>query len=778
MTSSKHRPKQGFLELDSDAGRIRITVLGPRVVRVQAFRDGIYRRQESFSRVPYREQVETNIEEGNSGASIKTKEFELIVETEPFGIRLQDRSGQLIFETVQRQAMMWQSQGFQCRMRMLGDEHFYGMGEKAKGLNRRGFRYEMWNEDFAEFDTTSDSRYQSCPFFIVLRKGLAHGVFLDNTYRTFFDFGKESSEYYSFGAPGGPLDYYIILGPAVSDVVDCYTRLTGRPCFIPRWGLGYQQSRFLEYSSEEDLITIASELRKRRIPCDVIVLDIEYMDEYRIFTWDPTIFPSPKEFVSRLSEMGFRVMSIIDPGIKRESGFPLYDRGKKEGFLLKKSDGSTYVGLVWPGETVFPDFSRSEVREWFASQYSGLAETGLSNGSWIDMNEPSNCIYDGLKDEYSMKAVIDQNGEPWEPKLRNVYALGMAEAAFEGVKRAYPGKRPFILTRSGFSGYQRFAATWTGDNHSTWEHLWLSIPMLLNLGLSGVPFCGADVGGFGGNATPELLARWYQLGCFYPFFRNHSNMNTAKQEPWVFGDEVERVSREGISLRYHLLRYIYSLAWCASRTGIPLMRPVFLDFQEDEKTWDIDNQFMVGPFVLVAPVVEEGMKSREVYLPSCSWFDFWSDDLIEGPSRFMQDAPLDRVPIYVRGGASIPAGRVIQNSDEEQGDLLLLVYPLGDSEFTLYEDDGISQDGPCSTVQFRVESSGKLLHVEVGARSGSWNPAPRSVVFEFRGMQNPPTTVSVDRRNKNTALVKIGERRYSLALNDDGKHHDIQLEWK
>jgi len=777
LTSSKHEPKRGFLELDSDAGRVQITVLGPRIIRVQVFRDEPHRDQESFSRVPYQEHVEVSVEERRDGATIKTEEFELIVETRPFGMRLQDQSGQLIFETAQQQAMMWQSQAFQCRMRMLGGEHFYGMGEKSNGLNRRGFRYEMWNEDFAEFDTSSDSRYQSCPFFIVLREGRAHGVFLDNTYKTFFDFGKESSEYYSFGAPDGSLDYYIILGPAISDVVDCYTRLTGRPCFIPRWGLGYQQSRFLEYNSEEDLITIANEMRKRQIPCEVIVLDIEYMDGYRIFTWNPAIFPSPKKFVSRLSKMGFRVMSIIDPGIKLEQGFSLYDEGEEKDFLLKKSDGSTYVGLVWPGDTVFPDFSRSEVREWFGSQYTRMAEAGLSNGSWIDMNEPSNCIYDGLKDEHSMKTVVDQNGEPWEPRLRNVYALGMAEAVFEGLKRAYPGKRPFIVTRSGFSGYQRFAATWTGDNHSTWEHLWLSIPMLLNLGLSGVPFCGADVGGFGGDTTPELLVRWYQLGCFYPFFRNHSNMNTARQEPWVFGDEVERLSREAVSLRYQLLRYIYSLAWYASRTGIPLMRPVFLHFQEDERTWDIDDQFMVGPFVLVAPVLEEEMRSREVYLPNSNWFDFWSDDLIKGPSRFTCDAPLDKIPMYIRGGAIIPAGRVIQNSDEEQGDLLLLVYPLGESEFTLYEDDGISQDGPYSTTQFRVESSDKSLHVVAGARSGSWKPAPRSIVFEFRGLPSSPATVSVDRRKKSATLVKLGERRYGLTLNDDGKRHDIILKW-
>jgi alpha-glucosidase len=394
------------------------------------------------------------------------------------------------------------------------------------------------------------------------------------------------------------------------------------------------------------------------------------------------------------------------------------------------------------------------------------------------MNEPSNCIYDALKEEYSMRTVVDQNGELWEPRLRNVYGLGMAQAAFEGVRRAYPGKRPFVLTRSGLSGYQRFAATWTGDNHSTWEHLWLSIPMLLNLGLSGVTFCGADVGGFAGDTTPELLVRWYQMGCFYPFFRNHSNMNTARQEPWAFGNEVEKLSREAISLRYHLLRYIYSLAWCAGRTGIPLMRPVFLHFQDDEETWDIDNQFMLGPFVLVAPVVEEGKRSREVYLPSCSWFDFWSDNLIDGPARFTQDAPLDRVPIYVRGGAIIPAGQVIQSSDEDQGDLLLLVYPLGEGEFTLYEDDGVSQDGSSSTTLFRVESSGKSLHMVIGARSGSWKPSARNVVLEFRGLRAAPTRVSVDRRSKRETLNQRGERRYSLTMNDDGQHHDIRLEWK
>jgi alpha-glucosidase len=632
----------------------------------------------------------------------------------------------------------------------------------------------MWNTDNPDYDSTTDPLYQSIPFFIVLQEGIAHGVFLDNTYRTFFDFGHKEENFYQFGAPNGPLDFYIILGPEITEVIDGYTALTGKPHFIPRWALGHQHSRWEFYEQESDVLNIAKELREHQIPVDTIVLDIAYMDEFRVFTWDNKIFPDPKAFTKKLGAMSFKVMSIIDPGVKLDEGFPIYTEGIEKGYFIKKADGSPYVGLVWPGETVFPDFSRAEVRNWFGSQYSKLAETGLSNSSWIDMNEPSNCIYPGMHEEYPISAAVDSDGNPWEPRLRNVYALGMSESVFKGLRKAYPRQRPFILTRSGFSGYQRYAAMWTGDNHSNWEHLRLSIPMLLGLGLSGIPICGADIGGFSDDVTAELLARWYQLGAFYPFSRNHSRLYTARQEPWLFGEDAENIAREYLSLRYKLLRYLYSLAWESSKTGIPIMRPLVLEFQVDSETYALDTQFMIGPYIMVTPILNQNAESREVYFPESIWYDFWTGSKIEGGQKQKVSAPLDRMPIYIKAGALIPAGQIIQHTDEEQGALFLWIYPGVNSKFTLYEDDGISEDGPFALTDFKLDCNGKHITLNIEERLGEWAPQDRLLIIEICGIEYKPKHIKLDGVEP-IAEYDVSRKLVRITMNDDGQSHELLI---
>ncbi|RDE17465.1 MAG: alpha-glucosidase [Candidatus Thorarchaeota archaeon] len=776
-----------IFEFQCTGGKSRITILAPRIIRVQATQDDEYRRYESFATVGYSEPVPVEEEDHEDRKVISGEHFRLEVMLNQFVLRLLDSSRSVIQEDLPSGGVVWSGNGFECRKRMLGNEHFYGTGEKAHGLDKRGLHYEMWNTDNGDHDSKTDPLYQSIPFFIVFREGVAHGIFLDNTYRTELDFGLRNPSYYSFSAPNGPLDYYLFLGPRISDVVEEYTSLTGKPCFVPRWALGHQQSRFMEYRNEEDVLSVARNLRNHRIPCDTMVLDIGYMNECRVFTWDQKVFSDPKAFTSSLARMGFKVMTIIDPGVKLEDGYFMYDEGVRAGYFLAKENGSLYVGLVWAGETVFPDFSRSEVRAWFGSKYKMLADSGTSNSSWIDMNEPSNCIYDKLKDEYSMVDVVDCQGNPWEARLRNVYALGMAQAVFGGLKDAFPGKRPFILTRSGFAGYQRYAAMWTGDNHSTWDMLWLSIPMLLNLGLSGVPFCGADIGGFGGDTTPELLARWYQLGAFYPFSRNHSDIRSIRQEPWLFGEEAESVARDSVSFRYLLMRYFYSLAKTASTSGIPIMRPLVLEFQDDPATYTLDTQFMIGPFLMVAPVLEEGANSREVYFPRGRWYDLWTDTSIEGPQSLRVDAPFDRIPVYLRAGSIIPTGRIVQNTDEDQGDLVLWVYPGGTSTTAVFEDDGISDNEQSCETTFAQDSTDDRVVVTIDKRKGRWKPAERSLVLEVKGLTRPKSVEADGKRVLQEKTVAGLEKRspssfYDLAhktlhmkLKDDGNSHKISL---
>ncbi len=758
-------------DFELDAGRLRITVVSSRTIRVQASRSDVLRGEPSWSVVGLGTETTCEVSKGDTAWHLRTPDLSLTLEFAPLRIVLRDSTGTVIAEDDTTGGIEWTESGFVCRRTMLGEERFYGLGEKAHGLDKRGLYYEMWNTDDPEYGPDSDPLYQSIPFFIVLRDGRAHGVFLDNSYRTFFDLASTSAGHYAFGAPDGPLDYYVFVGPRMRDVIDAYTSLTGRPHLVPRWAMGHQHSRWMEYESEDDILSLAREYRRRAIPCDTLVLDIAYMDGYRIFTWDRQVFPDPSDFVARLGQMGFQVMTIIDPGVKKEEGFDLYDEGLASDYFLRNRDGSVYVGLVWPGETVFPDFSRSEVREWFASKYERLSMTSLS--SWLDMNEPSNCIYVGLREEYSMRNVVDSEGRPWEPRLRNLYGLHMTISTFDGLKRLRPSQRPFILTRSGFAGYQRYAATWTGDNRSSWEHLRLSIPMLLNLGLSGVPICGADVGGFWDDVTGDLLARWYQVGCFYPFFRNHSNISSARQEPWLFGPEVEDIIRQAIDLRYSLLRYLYSLAWEAHTTGCPIMRPLVLEFQDDVTTYALDDQFMVGPALMVAPIVRPGMESREVYFPRGIWYSLWTDEHIIGPTHLTVEAPLRVVPVFVRGGHIIPTGRVVQHTGEDQGDLILWAFPGGSSEFVFFEDDGISNVGNHSVTPMRFETtSSGGYRLSLGQRLGAWVPPSRRIRVQFRAVSGEQFIAYVDGRPTDSV---IKERYTEVPLSDDGLPHVIEL---
>ncbi|TXT57024.1 MAG: putative Alpha-glucosidase 2 [Candidatus Thorarchaeota archaeon] len=762
-------------EFQCDNGRFLITCFKEGIVRFQATFDDLYRRYESVSVIESPMVHKADIMKKGNIWGFHIEDYEFVLTANPFSMKILDPNGSTVLES-HPDSILQEGSRFEFQARMIGEEYFYGMGEKAHGLNKRGLRYEMWNTDNPAHDVDSDPLYQAIPFFITLLNGSAFGVFLDNTYRSFFDFGSADKKQYSFGAPDGPIDIYFILGPSLKTVLDRYTQLTGRPHFIPRWALGHQHSRWMEYTGEEDLLSMAKGLREHHIPCDTIVLDIGYMDEFRIFTWNDDVFPNPQSFIDQLSSLGFRVMSIIDPGVKLEKGFSLYEEGAKNDYFLKRTNGEEYIGLVWPGETVFPDFSKQPVRDWFAQQYQRLAKTGLSNSSWLDMNEPSYCIYQGMKEAYSLDDVVDSEGNPWEPRMRNVYAMGMIKAAFDGLREAFPNQRPFILTRSGFAGYQRYAAMWTGDNHSKWEHLWLSIPMLLNIGLSGIPICGADIGGFGGDVSDELLARWYQLGAFYPFSRNHSMINTRRQEPWLFDTFVVEQARHFLEIRYKILRYLYSLAYESSNTGFPIMRPLVFEFQDDPRTYEIDTQFMIGPFILVAPVLKAEIDSISVYLPEGLWYDYWtssSTHVGRGGMILNVETHLDRMPLFIRGGAIIPTGKVVRHTGEDQGDLVIVIYPGNNSEFSYYEDDGISETGSFSLIKITLEQIDEKISIKMGPRLGTWMPPQRNVIVDIRGVNKIPQKVLLDDAQWESELRESG---IHISFIDDGQPHSIFVE--
>ncbi|NLW02062.1 MAG: DUF5110 domain-containing protein [Clostridiaceae bacterium] len=576
-------------------------------------------------------------------------------------------------------------------------EMFFGLGEKTGFLDKRGRRYIMWNTDDPLHTPDKDPLYKSIPFMIGLDGKRAYGLFVDSTARSEFDLGYGDRERLSITVFDSQLDLYIIDGNSISEVVRQYTMLTGRMEMPPIWSLGFHQSRW-GYYPQEKVMELAETFRTRQIPCDAIYLDIDYMDGFRIFTWDSSRFPDPGEMTSQLREQGFRVVTIVDPAIRKDSDYHVYMEGAREGHFCKLPTGEVYHGKVWPGTAAFPDFSRDRTRKWWGLKHSSLFDAGVA-GIWNDMNEPSDFTSGtGLEDRIKMTVpddlMMDFDGKP-QPfsRCHNAYGLLMCRATYEGFRALRPRERPFMVTRSAYSGIQRYAAVWTGDNYSWWEHLAASIPMHLNIGLSGIPFVGADVGGFQGNSSPELYARWIQLGAFTPFFRAHSEKSTQDHEPWSFGPEVEEIARKAIRLRYELLPYLYSEFRQACETGLPVMRPLILDFQDDRNVYGINDQFMFGKDIMAAPVTRPGDRKRLVYLPQGVWYDFYTKAGIEGGRFIIADAPLDRIPLFVREGAIIPMARsACSTQSMDFSTLWIEIYAGPEGSFTLYEDDGLSMD--------------------------------------------------------------------------------------
>lgn len=592
-----------------------------------------------------------------------------------------------------------------------GDEKFYGLGDKTGHLNKRGYDYEMWNTDDPSPHVESHKAlYKSIPFFITLREKHSFGIFFDNNFKTYFNMGKENSEYYYFGANDGNLDYYFINGKNMVDVVKGYTYLTGTTPLPQKWTLGYQQSRW-SYAPDKRVMEVANKFRKYDIPCDVIHLDIDYMDDYKVFTWCKDKFKEPKKILGDLKNDGFKVVTIIDPGVKKEDGYFIYEEGVKNNYFAKDKEDNIYVNSVWPGDSVFPDFSDKEVRKWWADNQKIMVDYGVS-GIWNDMNEPAS--FNGpLPDDVKFNNE-DRGGDHTE--IHNIYGHLMAKATFEGIKK-YTNKRPFVITRACYAGSQKYSTVWTGDNQSFWDHLRMSIPMLCNLGLSGVSFAGVDVGGFMFDCTPELLSRWVQVGCFSPLFRNHSAMHTRDQEPWAFDEETLKINRKYIKLRYKILPYLYDLLWKGETTGLSVIRPLVLHYRNDKMTEEINDEFLVGENILVAPIVEQGKRVRSIYIPQGEWIDYWTKEEFKGGCTILREAQLDLCPIYIKKGTILP-NYPEQNyvGEKEISELTLDIYP-GNGQYVHYQDDGESFDyrgGKYNLYEFAMKEDKELtLEIKV-----------------------------------------------------------------
>ena len=478
-------------------------------------------------------------------------------------------------------------------------------------MSRDGKFIVNWNTDTFSYPIGTDPIYESIPFFYALHDGQAYGVFFNNTYRTWFDMGKTSPDRYSFGADGGELDYFVLTGGSErspKNVLTDYAELTGKTPLPPIWALGNQQSRW-SYYPESRVREIADGFRKNRIPADVIYLDIDYMNGYRVFTWDKSRFPDPPKLISDLKAQGFQTVLIVDPGIKVDENYSVYRSGQQAGIFVKNPDGTELHRDVWPQAAAFPDFTDPKARAWWGEQFKKNIDEGIA-GFWNDMNEPGVFISDKTEKPeilyhpaktFPLDTPHAGDGTPGtHRRYHNVFGMQMARATFEGEKKLRPDKRPFVLTRAGFAGVQRYSAVWTGDNYASWDQMAMTIPMLLNMSVSGIPFVGADVGGFNDRPTPELYSRWLEAAALTPFLRSHSVGWAGNKEPWEYGHEYTAINRSTIELRYRLLPYIYTLFRDHERTGMPVIRPLWFEYPSDKKTYLVADEYLLGTDLLVA----------------------------------------------------------------------------------------------------------------------------------------------------------------------------------
>jgi alpha-glucosidase len=712
VASATPSKTNGVILTTSSNARVLVEFFDINVVRVRVAPDGKFERDFSYAIDHSHDRKTPLVKIAQTPMQITLTNYagaRVVIQRSPFSIQIFDESGNKVVQDDGKHPTTFDLATGEIettKLRPSEMETYYGFGEKAFAeMSRTGKFIVNWNTDTFSYPIGTDPIYESIPFFYGLYDGRAYGIFFNNTYRTWFDMGKKSPERYSFGADGGELDYFVFTGGkdrSPKNVLTDYAELTGKTPLPPLWALGNQQSRW-SYFPESRVREIADGFRKNKIPADVIYLDIDYMDGYRVFTWDKKRFPDPPKLISDLKAEGFQTVLIIDPGIKVDKNFSVYNDGQRAGIFVKNPDGTELHRDVWPGASAFPDFTDPMARTWWGDQFKKNIDEGVA-GFWNDMNEPGVFMNDKTEKPeilhhpaktFPYNTPHAGDGLPGtHRRYHNVYGMQMARATFEGVKNLRPDKRPFVLTRAGFAGVQRYSAVWTGDNYASWDHLALSIPMLANLSVSGVPFVGCDVGGFNDRPSPELYARWLQAAVFTPFLRSHSVGWAGNKEPWEFGEGFTAINRSTIELRYRFLPYIYSLFRQHERTGMPVMRPLWFEFPKDKQTYLIGDEYLLGGDVLVAPIVKEGAVVRDVYFPAGeNWADWRTGERYEGGKSYRIKAPIDHLPLFIRVGAVIPTQPAIQNTGEMPSTPLTLniaagIAPDKTETSRLYQDAG------------------------------------------------------------------------------------------
>ncbi len=676
------------LQATLDNAFLTIEVYGKGLIKVDISASP-ERDENPYSVIKTAEQDSFVSEDTNGCIKLSTELVTLEITKNPTRLTFKTKSGQVINEDDPAFGTSFIGEQITTYKKLQYKERFIGLGEKTGPLDRRGSGYQHWNTDHFGYGPESDPLYCSTPFYIGVHSGLSYGIYMDNSYKSHFNFGASNDRFSSFSVDSGDMSYFFIYGDSVGEILNYYGQLTGYTPLPPIWSVGYQQCRY-SYYPDKEVERVAETFREKDIPADVIVLDIHYMEKYKIFTWDGEMFPDPESLVKHLKELGFHVVVMCDPGIKIEDGYSAYESALAEDLFVKYPDGSYYSGEVWPGVCHFPDFTMEKTRQWWGEQMKSYTDIGV-DGFWNDMNEiatwgqmlPELIEFDFEGDRNTAR------------KGRNIYGFQMSRATYEGTKAALKGKRPFNLTRAGFAGIQRYAAVWTGDNVASDEHMMVGVRLVNSMGLAGIAFAGYDVGGFVGNSNEQLFARWVQIGAFSPFFRGHSMINSRDSEPWSYGEEVEEISTNYIKLRYKLMPYLYSSFYETSKTAIPVARSLAIDYTHNDTIYNeqFQNQYLFGQSILVAPV-ESYKNLVKVYLPEGEWYEFFTDSKFQGNQEVVAECGIERLPLYVKASAIIPICPEANTNTKNLGETLEVhIYAgLEKNTFTYYEDDGETFD--------------------------------------------------------------------------------------
>ncbi|HWB24062.1 MAG TPA: TIM-barrel domain-containing protein [Chitinophagaceae bacterium] len=727
-------------------------IIRVRVSRHAAFSNFSYALEDTA--IPIHANVEIQVHGEN--ITLSTTAITADIETAPeLLFTFKDKAGNIINSDVPGQGFGTSFTGDKVSVykKLQDGERFVGLGEVLGNLDKRGQGFTLDNTDNYRYGDTRVSMYGSVPFFMGIHHQKVYGLFFHNTYKTFFNFGLSTPYYYSINAEGGDADYFFIYDSTPAKILQHYTALTGHMPLPPLWSIGYHQSR-CSYYPQSKVLDIARMFRSKGIPLDCMVLDADYLHEYEPFRINTNRFPDMAGMTAELKNMGIEVTASVNPGIKIDTTYTASLDAAKNDVLLKYSDGSYFISDIPPSRNRFVDFTLAEGRKWWINKMKFLPDNGI-HGYWNDMNEPA------VSGSYLPPNVVFgfDGHKTGALEAKNVYGMQMARSSFESALKYGEGRRPFILTRSFFAGVQRYSAVWSGDNMATNEGLLSGVLLNNQLGLSGIPFVGPDLGGYIGDGNKDLFRRWIQVGIFSPFLRNHREFFGAANEPWAYGEETEAISKTNIQFRYRLLPYIYAAFYEASQTGMPIVRSLCIQYPYDNRVYDPNYQyeFTFGDALLVVPVTP-AEKYKKFFLPNDTWYDMYTDERIEGNREVLQELSSWKIPVFVKASSVIPMQSSIQSTKQKPSDTLYLHVYNGTNAgaFTYYEDDGNTFDYKKGNYCKRIiRFNPAVKQITLSAQQGSYPSQFKIIQLVLHGFEE---IQNVTGNNTQTTLESCREK--------------------